>query len=148
MTLKSLAVSAALLSVTIAPAMAASLRGCDSYETNAAFLAFPAAENTAEYSDGRVRLITLDTAGEPACCSFHLMVLYPSADGSFSECALISSGTDMGYYSIFVAQATVVRDDDTGLSLVVPTEGSVEGAAVADEIQFDVDLVAGTLSVR
>ena len=148
MRMKSLSFWAALLPFTVAPALAASVSTCDSYIANAAFLAFPTAENTAEFADGRVRLITLDTAGEPACCSFHLMVLYPSEDGSNSECGLISGSADLGYFSIFVGNATVLRNDAEGMSLIVPTESNVDGTAVAAEMQLDIDFSAGTLSAK
>ncbi|MBL9053739.1 MAG: hypothetical protein JNN02_08410 [Tabrizicola sp.] len=149
MALRSIAVSATVFFLAVAQATAATLRTCDSDQTNAAFVVFPVAENTAEYADGLVRPVSLDTAGEPACCSFHLMVLDPSADGSYLECDLISMSPDAGFYSVFLNQATVVREDADGLSpLVVPAEGNVDGTPVPAEIAFDVDLVAGTVTVK
>ncbi|OYW41717.1 MAG: hypothetical protein B7Z38_07065 [Rhodobacterales bacterium 12-64-8] len=146
MTLKSLAIMTAILSTNVAPALAQAVNSCDSYIANAAFLVFPPAETTAEYADGAVRLITLDTAGEPACCSYHLMVLYPSSDGSYLECSLVSSTVDYGYYSIFVNQAQVLRDDAEAVSLMVPTEGNVDGEVIPAAMRIDVDLAAGTLA--
>lgn len=147
MTLKSFATVAAILSAGVTPAVAQAVNSCDSYIANAAFLVFPPAETTAEYSQGLVRLITLDTAGEPACCSYHLMVLYPSADGSYLECGLVSSSADLGWYSVFVTQAQILRDDAERLSLIVPTEGNVEGEVIASAVIIDIDLVASTLTV-
>jgi hypothetical protein len=148
MMLKTLATAAALLPLAAMPALAASVRGCDTWEASAAFVVFPAADNTAEYAGGLVRLITLDTAGEPACCSFHLMVLYPSADGSYSECALISAADTTGHYSIFVNRAKVTKDDAEGVSLVIPTEGNVDGNAVPGEMKVSIDLMASKISAE
>lgn len=147
MTLKSLASALAILSASVTPALAQVVNSCDSYISNAAFVVFPPAETTAEYAGGQVRLITLDTAGEPACCSYHLMVLYPSVDGTYFECGLVGSGTDLGWYSIYVNQAQVLRDDEGGVSLVVPTEGNVDGEVVPSSVKIDVDLAAMTLAV-
>lgn len=143
---KLLVTLSALLSTALSPALAQAVNSCDSYISNAAFLAFPPAETTASYADGMVRLITLDTAGEPACCSYHLMVLYPSADGSYLECGLVSSTADLGWYSIFVNQAQVLREDGEAVSLLVPTEGNVEGEVIPGAVRIDVDLVGSTLS--
>ncbi|MFM7443544.1 MAG: hypothetical protein ACKO2N_06485 [Tabrizicola sp.] len=146
--LKSLSMAASVLSLSLVPAMAASVRGCDTWETSAAFVVFPVAENSAEYLGGSVRLITLDTAGEPACCSFHLMVLYLSPEGSYSECALISDQGTTGHYSIFVNRATVLKEDDSGVSLVIPTEGNVEGNVIPGEMKVSIDLAAGKVSAE
>ena len=147
MTLKSLTILTAMLLTSITPALAQAVNSCDSYISDAAFLVFPPAETTAEYSEGSVRLITLDTGGDPACCSYHLMVLYPSVEGTYFECGLVSASTDLGWYSIFVNQAKVLRDDAEGLSLIVPTEGNVEGEVIPSAVKIDVDLGANTLTV-
>lgn len=146
MTLKSLATLATILAASVTPALSQAVNSCDSYIANAAFLAFPPAETTASYADGTVRLITLDTAGEPACCSYHLMVLYPSADGSYLECGLVSSSPDLGWYTVLVNQAQVLREDGEAVSLLVPTEGNVDGEVIPGAVRIDVDLIGSTLS--
>jgi hypothetical protein len=146
MKLKSLATLAAILSGSVTPALAQAVNSCDSYIANAAFLVFPPAETTASYAEGTVRLITLDTAGEPACCSRHLMVLYPSADGSYLECGLVSSSPDLGWYSVFVNQAQVLREDGEAVSLLIPTEGNIDGQVIPSAVRIDVDLMGSTLS--
>jgi hypothetical protein len=135
----------AALTLPVTPALAQAVNSCDSYIANAAFLVFPPAETTASYADGMVRLITLDTAGEPACCSWHLMILYPSADGSYLDCGLVASSPDLGWYTVFVNQAQVLRDDAEGVSLIVPTEANIDGQVIPGGVRIDVDLVGSTL---
>jgi len=146
MTLKYAATALAILSASVTPALAQAVNSCDSYVSDAAFLVFPPAETTAEYADGQVRLITLDTAGEPACCSYHLMVLYPSVDGTYFECGMVGSGPDLGWYSVFVNQAQVLREDEGALSLIVPAEGNIDGEVIPTAVKIDVDLVAFSLT--
>jgi hypothetical protein len=76
------------------------------------------------------------------------MVLYPSADGSYSECALISAADTTGHYSIFVNRAKVTKDDAEGVSLVIPTEGNVDGNAVPGEMKVSIDLMASKISAE
>jgi hypothetical protein len=145
MTPKLLATLAAL-ALPVTPALAQAVNSCDSYIANAAFLVFPPAETTASYADGTVRLITLDTAGEPACCSYHLMVLYPSVDGSYLECSLVSASQDLGWYTVYVNQTQVLREDGEGVSLLVPTEGNVDGNVISGAVLLNLDLMSSTLA--
>lgn len=103
-----------------AMAQAASLRDCDTWEANARNIMFPVTQNVRSYANDTVHLIGLDT-GSPACCSFHLMVLMPSEDGSYYECTLISREEQMGFANLSIADTAAGYDPSIGLRLLVPT---------------------------
>ena len=124
----------ALAIPTLAPA--ASIRDCDSYEANARNIVLPPSAGIATYANGAVTIIGLDTGGEPACCSSHLMVLYPEPGEPFHACALISREGTSGWSGIDVGRAVSAYDPATGLRVSVPV-GIYDGT----------DSQPGTLSV-
>jgi len=100
--------------------VAQTVRSCDTFEANARNLIFPVAENTASYAQGNIRLIALDTGGEPACCSAHLMVLLPAPEGPGQICALISADGGTGWLGTYLPGAVADYDPETGLTVSVP----------------------------
>lgn len=101
------------------PVAAQSVRDCDGFEANARNLVFPLDRSTASYANGDIRLIMLDTA-EPACCSFHLMVLYPDPEIGHGLCALVSDRGQSGFGGIDLTGRTASYDPATGLSVRMP----------------------------
>lgn len=102
------------------PAAAQEVRGCDVAEASARNLVFPVEDNTRGYANGAVRLIALDTGGEPACCSSHLMVLLPSPEDSGQICALISHRGSLGWQRLYLPGALARYDPARGLTVSVP----------------------------
>jgi hypothetical protein len=82
-------------------------------------------DQTKSYSSGKITIAHVDTDGEPACCSEHLLVLIPSREIG-SECFAISqkAATDSegpkGFNSIEFKRIKTSYDPNRGLLLNVP----------------------------
>ena len=114
-----LAAAAALVAAT---AGAQEVRDCDGFEANAQNLVFPVEESTRSYANGAIRLIWLDTQGEPACCSSYLMVLLPSPEEPFDICSIVAGGDGRnggtpGYTGFELDRAEASYDAATGLTV-------------------------------
>ena len=116
-------IRAAILTAALATAtgaQAAAVRDCDTFEANARNLVLPVEEGVRTFANGNVRLLHLDTGGEPACCSAHLMVLLPDPELPGQICVLISADDRSGFYAIDLPGTKAAYDPATGLSLDVP----------------------------
>ncbi|SHJ47889.1 hypothetical protein SAMN04488012_11031 [Palleronia salina] len=102
------------------PGVAQGLRDCDTFEANARNLVFPVDANTRSFANGAVRFITLDTGGEPACCSAHLMVLLPDPEEPFDICRLISHRDSLGFTGLSLDRADAGYDPARGLRVAIP----------------------------
>jgi hypothetical protein len=118
--------SASLLLATT-PAMAADIRSCEGFEVSASNLIFPVEENVRSFANGDIRVIGLDTGGEPVCCSSHVMVLLPSPEDPGDICVLVSAEGTNGWYSVSVGATKADYDAETGLTLRIPV-GVYNGA--------------------
>jgi hypothetical protein len=82
-------------------------------------------DQTKSYSNGKITIAHVDTYGEPACCSEHLLVLIPSPEIG-SQCFAISqkAATDSegpkGFNSIEFRRIRTSYDPNLGLLLNVP----------------------------
>lgn len=102
-----------------APLAAQSLRDCDTFEANARNTYAPYAETIRDYANGAIRVIALDV-GEPACCSFHVMVVHPLPDEPFPGCTLVSLDGTLGFSALDMANADATYDSATGLTVHIP----------------------------
>lgn len=104
-------------------ASAATVRGCNDYTSNAQNIVEPWEKNARTFYKGEVRAALLDTGGEPACCSFHLLlILPPNSDepGNVNTCFVISEHGTMGYGHIGFDKIASSYDAKKGLLLTVP----------------------------
>ena len=129
-----------------APAVAVTQRGCDTFEANARNLVFPPELSTRSHANGAVRLLWLDTGGEPACCSSHLMVTLPSPEDPGDLCVLISG--DPGWTHIDLAQARAAYDPATGLTLRMAVGAFDGNRTVAETLSVTIDQQSGTVTAR
>lgn len=80
---------------------------------------------TRSYSGGKIKIAPVDTDGEPACCSSHLLVFIPSTEIG-SQCFAISqraargAAGQVGFNSIEFDRIKASYDPDRGLLLNVP----------------------------
>lgn len=85
-------------------------------------MAEPFADNTRTYANGAIRLVVIDTV-EPACCTHHLVVLHPDADGMFRQCSLVSLGNASGadaWSFVDLKRARASYDAQLGLKITLP----------------------------
>lgn len=110
------------------PAFAVEVRECD-WAASAQALAEPWERNTRSFYNGQLRVALIDTGGEPACCSMHLLVLAPDKTSETGErmCRLVSNANKMGFESIDFARLTTRYDAGRGLLIVFPYTLYVDG---------------------
>ncbi|MFD1342761.1 hypothetical protein [Litorisediminicola beolgyonensis] len=133
------------LALAAAPASAASLRSCDTFEAGAQFLILPADEGVRSYANGAISLLHLDTDGEPACCSSHLLVRHPDPSAPFQACTLISHEGEMGFQWLFLSEAEARYDPATGLSVGSPAFLYGETAPRPARLTITVNQAQGTV---
>jgi hypothetical protein len=80
---------------------------------------------TRSYSEGKIKIASVDTDGEPVCCSSHLLVFIPSTEIG-SQCFAVSqraardSEAQLGFSSIEFDRIKASYDPNRGLLLNVP----------------------------
>ena len=76
-------------------------------------------ENTRTFANGKIRIAHLDTAGEPVCCSSHLLVILKpqSLDG---KCLVVRQSDGMGYNWLDFKNIQSTYDPSLGVGLSVP----------------------------
>ena len=93
----------------------------------------PLERATRAYANGAIRVVHLDTQGEPVCCSSHLAILAPDPEDVLGgrQCVLLSDGPPgTGFLDIAVPDMTASYDPARGLLIEVPVRryDGVQGA--------------------
>jgi hypothetical protein len=109
----------AVIAVSGASAVGAqSLQSCD-WVASAANLVEPWEETSRTYGDGAVRIALLDTGGEPACCSSHLLILSPDPDYG-QACHVLSDQPGTGFRQVFLEESNSRYEAGRGLLVTIP----------------------------
>ncbi|NBB15538.1 hypothetical protein GVN21_09245 [Caulobacter sp. SLTY] len=110
---------AAGLAALASPAAAVTVRACDGITDQAMNIIEPWERNSWAYYGGRVRVAVLDTGGEPACCSSHLLVMFPDdqSPGGGLVCRLISDRGANGFAGIDPRSVKSAYDPKRGLQV-------------------------------
>ena len=128
------------------PAHAQSVRDCDTWEAGARNVVW--GDPTRTFANGEVRLVALDTGGEPACCSFHVLVLWLEPEG-FQSCALVSSASGgLGFADVTLSAATADYDPARGLTVRVPIATFDGAGARAAFVDVTVNRATGQVTAR
>ncbi|MBI1405660.1 MAG: hypothetical protein GC145_05995 [Caulobacter sp.] len=137
------------------PGLAATVRDCDGYTDSAANIVVPWEENSRTFYNGQVRVAVLDTGGEPACCSAHLLILFynePEDEPGGMVCKLVSDTGTSGFAGIDAASINSRYDPARGLLLsfryaVFPADG--DGArTVPGTAAVRINLARGTVTAQ
>lgn len=150
---QTLAAAAAFAALALAsPVAAASVRPCDGV-TEAAFnIVEPWDANSRTFYQGRVRVASLDTGGEPACCSAHLLIVfYASDDPESFTCRLVSDRDRTGFAGIDFSTIKSSYDPKRGLLLtfgysVMPSDGGPTPRRAMTKVRVNVP--AGAVAVE
>lgn len=135
------------------PALSAVVRDCDG-TTEAAFnIVEPWETSSRTFYQGRVRVAWLDTGGEPACCSAHLLIVfYCDDDPEGFTCRLISDQEARGFAAIDFKSLKSSYDPARGLLLTfgysrfpLGEDGSGAERGVA---KVRINVPAGTVAVE
>ncbi len=116
-------------------------------------IAEPWEANTRTFANGAIRVAMLDTGGEPACCSRHLMVLMPAGGGDepvWRQCRIASAQPGLGFYDVDVPGITASYNPSKGLLLSVPIghwhQGMETGAPpIPDRMEIRINQATGTV---
>ncbi len=112
------------------PAMAeASLMECDG-PAGVADVVEPWEQSTRTFANGLIRIVHVDTGGEPACCSSHMVILAPDPNDELGlrGCRILSDGQKFtGFQSVDVPGVASSYDAALGLRLSVPVERYIDG---------------------
>ncbi len=102
-------------------ASAATISACN-WINNVDYIVEPWSESTKTYANGAIRVVHMDTLGEPVCCSSHLMILAPNPNNELGErsCFLMSSFEGTGFQYLDVAGIKSSYDAELGLKLEIP----------------------------
>ena len=108
-----------------APAGAVVVRACDDGNNTAMVtnIVEPWEKNARTYYNGQVRVALLDTGGEPACCSLHLLILSPGAakdEPAYTDCHVVSDHDNFGFGNIDFAKLGARYDAGKGLLISFP----------------------------
>ena len=134
----------AALALLAAPAAAQQVRDCDTWEAGARNVVWDDPPRT--FANGAIRLVALDTE-EPACCSYHLLVLFPDPEIGYQSCALVSGPSgSIGLGGISLRDAAARYDAAVGLTVTIPT-GRYDGEkTVPDTLTVTIDQALGVVT--
>ena len=126
------AVAAALLAGSVGLAHAQVIQSCDVVDSIGAVVE-PWEKATRSYADGAIRVVHLDTDGEPVCCSSHLAILAPTGEEGlpYRQCRLLSDAEGhRGFLDVRMAAIASSYDAAKGLLLTIPVDryDGVQGA--------------------
>ncbi|MFC4214668.1 hypothetical protein ACFP4H_04500 [Pseudophaeobacter arcticus] len=130
---------------------AQSLQSCD-WVASAANLVEPWAETSRTYGDGAVRIALLDTGGEPACCSSHLLILSPDPEYG-QACHVLSDRQGTGFRQVFLEQSNSRYDAGKGLLVTIPVgrfdpdTGGVDPASI-QPVSIRINQSSGQLALE
>ena len=117
-----LAAAAAITAgLTTAPAMAASVSDCGDV-SRLENVVEPWEGSTKTFYGGKMRVVLVDTGGEPACCSTYLAVLYsvePNDEPPYTACKLIKDDNRMGFAGIDFRSMRATYDARAGVLLTI-----------------------------
>ena len=126
-----LAVGVAAASGNATPANAVTVSECDDFRSAVQSLAEPWEANSRTFLNGAVRIAVVDTGGEPACCSVHLLVLAEKPEDTSGPaervCRVISQRDQLGFMAIDFAAIRTSYTPVHGLNMLVPYRLYVDG---------------------
>lgn len=144
------AVLAAAALAAPGPANAAAVvADCNDYAMTT-YVMEPWDDNTRTFYNGEVRVVVVDTDGEPVCCSSWLVVIFPDANDELGgrTCRMVGSAEGMGWTGVDVRAIRSSYDATKGLDLTVPVRRMIDGDAIVPEtVRLRLDLKATTLTV-
>ncbi len=137
--MKRLLLTAAFCTALAGHATGQTVNDCD-WVSSARNLVAPWSQNTRIFANGAIRIALLD-AGEPACCSFHLLVLSPDPEWG-QACHVISAQPGMGWVGIGFRDQKASYDAAKGLRVNISVDTYDPDTGTADPAN------RGTVGIR
>jgi hypothetical protein len=140
------------------PALGQVVQDCQDsgYVVSPANLVEPWSTHSRTFANGAIRIAVLDTGGEPACCSAHLLVLYPAGgrdEPDYRACVVISGTPGLGFLWVDIPGTTASYDPARGLLLSVPVTHWHDGVelgrpGIVERMEVRVNQAAQTVEVE
>jgi len=115
----------------VTAAGAVTVSECNDFRSSVHALVEPWEANSRTFLNGAVRIAVVDTGGEPACCSVHLLVLAEKPEDSAGPaervCRVISQRDQLGFMAIDFAAIRTSYTPVHGLNMLVPYRLYVDG---------------------
>lgn len=147
--MRSLIAAAALLAAAV-PVTAAEVRDCD-FAASLQTLVEPWEKNIRSYYNGQVRVALVDTWGEPACCSTHLLIMIPSneAPAEGRVCKVVGDKGTTGFQAIAIDKIKTSYDAKRGLLISFPYKRYIDGLKFTPGVgRVRVNLQAATIKAE
>ena len=146
--MRSLIATAALLATAL-PAAAVQVRECD-FAANVTAIVEPWEQYSRTFAKGTIRVALVDTWGEPACCSSHLLIIAPdSAPEGGRLCRVVGDQKEMGFQAIDFSKLTASYDPKRGLLLTFPYKLYVDGEKFRPGVgRVRVNVAKGTIKAE
>lgn len=151
---QALHVFAVLMAFAATPAGAVVVRGCEDGSNTAAVtnIVEPWEKNSKTFYNGQVRVALLDTGGEPACCSLHLLIMSPGIakdEPAYQDCHVVSDHANLGFGDIVFEKMTASYDPKKGLLIAFPyVVSGGDGEQHPGVAKLRLNLARGTLAVE
>ena len=107
----------------------ASIETCEG-PSSVANVTYPWNEATRTFANEKIRIVTVDTGGEPVCCSAHLVILAPDPNNELGDwqCKILSDGGQWtGFQFVDIKGVKSSYNASKGLLLRVPVERYIDG---------------------
>ena len=96
---------------------------CEGWPLNVRNIVEPFDQSTRTFANGNIRILHIDTGGEPVCCSSHLVILAPNPaeEEQFRICKLLTDGdVGNGFLDVNIKGIKSSYSPSKGLLLSVP----------------------------
>ena len=126
----------------------ASIENCEG-PSSVANVTYPWNEATRTFANEKIRIVTVDTGGEPVCCSAHLVILAPDPNNELGDwqCKILSDGRPwQGYQFVDIKNVKSSYDAGKGLLLSIPVERYMDGVK-SNKAMIDVRINQATGSI-
>jgi hypothetical protein len=143
-------IAAAALAAAVIPVTAAEVRDCD-FAASLQTLVEPWEKNIRSYYNGQVRVALVDTWGEPACCSTHLLIMMPNNDQTEHSriCKVVGDKGTNGYQAIAIDKIKTRYDANRGLLIEFPFKRYIDGVKFTPGVgRVRVNVQQGTVTVE
>jgi len=113
----------------------------------------PLSESSRTYGNGRIRILHLDTGGEPACCSSYLAILAPDPTNELGnrQCKLLTADSvGAGFMDLSVDEVKSSYDKSSGLLLKIPVERyeSADGSGRESLVSIRINQSTGKIEIE
>lgn len=129
----------------------ATITPCSDWIQNMQFIVSPWKDNTQTFYNDRMRIVHIDTMGEPACCSSSVLLFMPDSTDPLggNKCFQIGTGNGLGFESVRFSQITRSYSPFLGLLLNIPVTHYIDGQmSILDTAKVRINMSLETATIE